>query len=309
MPRSTLPALALALLGLAAPLAAPAVEVLALLPATGVNVDEGTLAATSEVLRNHLARAGLEVRLVQGPGGQQAEASAGEAAAAARSVGAGRAAVVRVVGLGTVLRSRLTVYDAASGALVHDDDMPADTAADLDPALERLATGYARGRSAAAVAELDTVTQKESRPVQRVEAARSSGFRLGMVWPRGSGATGHGTGAGLFWAYDTRDFLVDLAVDGAWGADVKQVTAGFGAAYPFSRTTLAPYAGAGVRYAWVNYGAGGGNGFQPYAAGGVIVGRLSTVSIRLQAEYWWNAFSIRGASPVSGAGLSLGLGF
>jgi len=71
---------------------------------------------------------------------------------------------------------------------------------------------------------------------------------------------------------------------------------------------VAPYLGGGVRYAWVDYGSFTSNGFQLYLAGGLVVGRLSTVSIRLQAEYWVNTFST-GGEQVSGAGASLGLGF
>jgi hypothetical protein len=300
--------LALALLALASPCLASAAEVMALLPATGVNVDEGTMAGAREVLKAHLTRAGIQVVLVQGGGAPGAEPTPAEAVAAGRAAGASRAGVLRLVGLGATLRSTFTVYDASSGRPVHQDDMPADTAEDLDPAMERLAKGYAKGLSAASVAEIDTVTAKESRPIQRVEAARSFGFRLGMVWPNTSATLDHGTGVGMFWAYDTRAFLADLAIDGTWGQDVHQLTFGFGAYYPFSKTNVSPYLGGGVRYAWVDYGSFSNNGFQLYAAGGLIVGRLSTVSIRLQAEYWLNTFS-NGGEQVSGAGASLGLGF
>jgi len=295
------------LLALAAPRLAGA-EVMALLPATGVNVDEGTMAGAREVLKVHLTRAGVQVVLVPGGVDPFTEPTAAEAVAAGKAAGAHRAGVLRLVGLGTTLRSTLTVYDTASGKPVHQDDMPADTAEDLDPAMERLATAYARGLTAAGVAEIDTVTAKESRPIQRVEAARSFGFRLGMVWPDTEATLDHGTGLGMFWAYDTRAFLADLTIDGAWGKEVHQLTFGFGAYYPFSKTNVAPYAGGGVRYAWVDYGSFTSNGFQLYLAGGLVVGRLSTVSIRLQAEYWMNTFT-SGGEQVSGAGASLGLGF
>jgi hypothetical protein len=186
--------------------------------------------------------------------------------------------------------------------------MPADTAEDLDAAMERLAKAYVKGLSARNVAEIDTVTAKEARPLQRIEATRSFGFRLGMVWPDTTATLDHGTGLGMFWAYDARDFLADLTIDGAWGQDVHQLTFGFGAYYPLTRTNLAPYLGAGVRYAWVDYGATSGHGFQLYAAAGLVVGRLSTVNIRVQAEYWLNTFG-NGGEQVSGAGASLGLGF
>jgi hypothetical protein len=282
--------------------------VLALLPATGVNVDEGTVAGAREVLKAHLTRAGVEVRLVPGGADPYAEATPAEAVAAGRAAGAGRAAVLRLVGLGTVLRSTLTVYDVASGRPVHQDDMAADTAGDLDPALERLAKAYVAGRTAAGMAELETVTAKEARPLQRIEAARSFGFRLGLVWPDAPATLDHGTGLGMFWAYDARDFLVDLSIDTLWGRDLHELTFGFGAYYPFTRTNVAPYAGAGVRYAWFDLTGASGHGFQVYGAAGVVVGRLSTVSFRLQGEYWRNTFGTGGVE-LGGFGASLGLGF
>jgi hypothetical protein len=161
---------------------------------------------------------------------------------------------------------------------------------------------------AGAAAAPDTAPPREPPAVQREEAARSTGLRLGMSWPSTRATSDHATSVGLLWAYDARDFLAEISVDGAWSRDVHQVTAGFGASYPFSATNLSPYAGAGLRYAWAGYGNGDGHGFQPYAAAGLLLGRLSTVNVRLQAEYWLNTFHT-GGEQVRGAGLSLGLGF
>jgi len=292
---------------LLAPGAAIAGEIIALLPVTGVNVDAGTLAAAGEVMRGHLGKAGREVRPVA-TATPDVEPSPVEAGAAARSVGASRAAVVRLVTLGSVLRARLTVYDL-SGRQVHGDEMVANAIDDLDPALERLATGYAKGSTAARSADMDTMTQKEAAGVQKAEAARAFGVRLGGL--RATNTVDEGlsaTGGGIYWIYDTRTFLIDVSVDGFWAKGTQQVATGFGGYLPLSKGNFAPYAGGGLRYAWTSYGHGGGHGFQPYAEVGLLLGRLSSASIRAQVEWWWNTFDNDGKTA-SGATWNLGVQF
>src|SRR5512143_518856 len=146
----------LLLIGLLAPGLARGAEVIGLLPVTGPNVDPGTLEAARDVLRGHLEANGRQVRLAAGD--PMRGPAALEAAAAAQAVGANRAAVLRLSRLGAALRARLTVYEVPGGRQVHVDDMPAGSLEDIDPVLQRLAQGYAAGSRAAAVAEIDTVT-------------------------------------------------------------------------------------------------------------------------------------------------------
>jgi hypothetical protein len=292
---------------LVAPSAPRAADVLALLPTTGINVDAGTLAAAGEVLRGHLGRAGFKVRPAS-TATPDIEASPAQAAAAARMVGAGRAAVLRLVTLGAVLRARLTVYDLA-GTQVHNDEMAADAVADLDPALARLAKGYAAGSTAARSAELDTVTQKEAVGVQKVQAASATGFRLGFLRATGTGGGDvTATGAGVYWIYDTRHLLIDVSVDGYWGHHAQQLAAGFGGYLPLSQGNLAPYLGGGLRYAWTSYGHGWGSGIQPALSAGLMIGRLSNVSLRAQMDWWWNAFE-NGGRNANGPTWSFGVQF
>ena len=292
---------------LAAPATTRAGEIVALLPATGVNVDAGTLAAAGEVMRGHLVRAGLDVRLVA-TANPDVEPGPTEAGAAATSVGATRAGAVRLVTLGATLRARFTVYDP-SGRQVHYDEMAANAVDDLDATLERLARGYAKGSTAARSADLDTVTQKEAAGVQKAQASSAFGLRLGGVRPTGTLDGGiAATGGGIYWFYDTRAIFIDVAFDGYWAKGTQQYSGGFGGYLPFSKGNLAPYAGAGLRYAWANYGHGSGRGFQPYAEVGLLIGRLSTASIRGQLQWWWNTFENDGMRA-SGATWNLGVQF
>jgi hypothetical protein len=158
-------------------------------------------------------------------------------------------------------------------------------------------------------AEPDPLPQREEPKVQKVRASSAAGFRLGGLRATGTGGGDvTATGVGLYWLYDTRVLLIDVAVDGSWGHRTQQVTAGFGGYLPLTEGNFAPYLGGGLRYAWTSYGYGWGNGIQPYLEAGLILGRLSSVSLRAQVNWWWNAFGNRGHNA-NGPSWNLGVQF
>ena len=116
------------LLSLLVPSAAlAAAERLALLPATGANVDVASLAAATDVLRSQVERTGHYVVLMAASpeGAGVREPTPAEAVAAARAMGTPLAATLRVSRLGEVGIARLAVYrDGAGGAPVHLDESP-----------------------------------------------------------------------------------------------------------------------------------------------------------------------------------------
>jgi hypothetical protein len=145
--------------------------------------------------------------------------------------------------------------------------------------------------------------------VQKVQAASAIGFRLGGLRATGTGGGDvTATGVGLYWIHDARSLLIDVAVDGYWGHRTQQLSAGFGGYLPLTQGTLSPYLGGGLRYAWTSYGHGWGSGLQPYLGAGLIVGRLSSVSLRAQLDWWWNAFE-SGGRQANGPTWSLGVQF
>jgi hypothetical protein len=173
---------------------------------------------------------------------------------------------------------------------VHADDMAAGSPADLDPALQRLAQGYATGAGAARSAEIDTVTDREARPLNREQATRSFGLRLGGITPLRP-SLGTGTGGGVFWLYDARAFLVDVSVDLYFGSGYHDTAVGFGAYLPLTRGNLAPYLGAGLKYAWTRFEGSNNAGLQPHLAGGLLFGRLSSVQLRGEAAWFQDLFT------------------
>jgi hypothetical protein len=205
------------------------------------------------------------------------------------------------------VRIRLAVYQVPGGRLLHADDLAAGSQADLDPALQRLAQGYASGAGAAASATIDTVTDKEARPQNRITATRVVGFRLGAITPVSPSAE-TGTGGGMFWLYDARSFLVDVSVDLYFGKGYHDAALGFGAYLPLLQTNVTPYLGGGLKYAVTRFDGSWSAGLQPHAAGGLLAGRLGTVQFRGEVAWFYDLFTNAGRHR-SGMLWSLGVAF
>lgn len=320
--------LVLALAALAAPAAARPAEPIALLPATGANVHDGHLAAATDVLRSQLERTGrFEVRLAPAPEGARGEPTSTEAAASARAASATLGVTLRVSRLGEAAAVRLAAY-RPDGTLAHADELTAASPDDLEPVLRRLARGLAEGQPARALAEVDSVTLRESDPFLKYAATQVFGVRLGTAFlldrADGESTPANVAGGGIFWLYDARSFLADLSFDIHSGDGARLVALGLGFYRPFGKGNLTPYLGGGVGYHWTETGGAGESGLALRAAGGLIIGRLSTVQIRLEAGYHVSLFKegpesessfFGGGSPGGttvrphGPMMSVGLGF
>jgi hypothetical protein len=302
------------LLAGAATSARAAQTTVALLPTTGSNLAVPQLAAAGDVLRAHLesTRAFVVVRVAGPVGGT--EPTAGDAAAAARASGAELAVVLRVARLAETGQAYLAAY-RPDGVLVHTDQLSILGADDLDPALERLAEGLASGRFARDLASIDTVTAREEPPLRKMHANGSFGLAfvalMPMNRPVADAQQGGAGGLGFTWLYDARTFLADVTVTGALSALSidhdqqefrKPENAAFlvsmGAYYPFSKGNASPYLGAGAGYGWTRFGGESGHGLQGRVAGGLLLGRLSDVNVKLEVGWFWNAYTER--DPTTG---------
>jgi hypothetical protein len=299
------------------PAAPRAADAIALLPATGSNVHEGHLSAATDVLRGHLERTGrFVVTLVPSPAPAGQEASALQAGEVARASGTSLAVSVRVARLGATASVRLGAY-RPDGSAAHLDELSAAGPDDLDPVLRRLALGLAEGRPARLLAEIDSVTEKESDPYLKYVATNVFGLRLGNAFLMNrafpAGTMHSAAGGGIFWLYDARSFLADLAFDLHGGEDDRLVSLGIGFYRPLSTANFAPYVGGGVAYQWVSTGGDGASGLALKAAGGAVFGRLSTVQIRMEVGYAIGLFQEevggRDGRVPHGPLLSVGLGY
>jgi hypothetical protein len=294
--------LALAALLLAAP-AAAGQRTLALLPTSGHNMPEPQLAAAGDVLRAHLEATGRFVVVRVGPATTRDGLAPADAGAAARDTGAALAVTLDVSRLAATGVARVAAY-APDGTLLHSDTLSVLGADDLDPALARLAEGVATGAYARDLARIDTVTSHEERPLRKMQATTGAGLTFVAMMPvnradpaRRAGGLG---GLGITWWYDARDFLADVTLAAATenpdpyvkGED-SAVTLAMGVYYPLSKKNVAPYLGVGAAYAWSHLGGESGRGLQGRLLGGLILGRLSDVAVKVEVGWFANAFPER----------------
>ncbi len=274
--------------------AAAHAETVVLLPVSGSNVAPQVLDASRDILKDHLQRSGLFNVLTPPGAPTQEEPTAVQASQWALSLGATRAFVLRITHIGTAARVRLTVYAAQNAQVIYWDSIPINGGPEeLDPVLQRLVHAMLTGRPVRESAEIDTVTDKETQALNRRNANKSFGLHILTLMPFNTpdGKFRAVPGFGLFWLYDARTWLADIAVD--WGhKDASTLwSVSLGGYYPLSREDFAPYVGAAVRLSSLQLGGRGSGGvsFQPSA--GFLLGRLSSVQIRGEVGYLINTFS------------------
>ena len=122
------------------------------------------------------------------------------------------------------------------------------------------------------------------------------GARLGELYAfRRVGGRGDAAapGVGVFWLYDARWLLAEVAVDLYSGDDNHLFAAGVGAYYPLLRRDLTPYLGGNVRYALSTFGGQGANGFQLGATAGALYRGFAPFELRAEVGWFWNLFRER----------------
>jgi hypothetical protein len=236
-----------------------------------------------------------------------------------RAVAARFAVVVHVTRFGGSAKVKLTSYDVGSGAVQFRGTLTAGTPDGLDAVMARLAKGMATGEAPRDNAEIDTVTQREADPYKKVRATSVRGVRIsGLALLHAPDGTDGAPGIGVFWLYDVRSFLADVALDFHSNEEVGDFSVALGAYYPFARTNTAPYLGGGLRYGYADYGGDGAWGISGYAAVGLLFGRLSSVQLRGEAMVFQNLFREEERDDVDGSAtrrrstgliVSAGLGF
>ena len=317
-------------------------QTVAVLPTTGDNIAPELLRSARDLLKDHLERAGTYAVVeppmspppapppgtlpgtVLPPSGE--EPTAAEAAKLGASVGAELSIVLRLTHFGNSARLRLTAYSTGSAQVVYwDSILIAGGPDELDVAIQRLVHGMQTGKPVRESAELDTVTDKETMALNRREANKSFGVRLTELLPFNTAGQNFEavTAGGLFWMYDARSWMADIAIDIGGGAQGRFFTdAAIGAYYPFLREDFTPYVGGQFRWAEMNLGGNGASGLVIQPTVGILLGRLSSVQIRAEVGYFINTFgeqeiysttnTVNGTVPThysQGFVLSGGIGF
>ncbi len=311
-------AVMLVALGRAARAAEPSrLQTVAVLPVTGENVSPDILSAADDILKDHLERAGVFAVVepprpapVTPPGPSippgaalapppptplpLAEPTPAAAARLGASVGAELAIVVRLTHFGNSARVRLTAYATGTAQVVYWDSILIHGGPDeLDVAIQRLVNGLKTGKPVRDSAELETVTAKETMALNRRAANRSFGVRITSLLPFDQAGNSFEpvTAGGLFWLYDARSWMADIAFDIGGGDGGRFfMDAAIGAYYPFLREDFTPYVGGQIRWAKMDLGGAGGGGATLQPTFGLLLGRLSSVQIRAEVGYFFNTF-------------------
>lgn len=290
-----------------------------LMPASGLNVSPGILDAARDLLKDHLQRTGRYTVLTGAGVSSTEEPTAATAVEQATMAHAQQAAVLRLTHLGTSTRVRFTVY-ALSGQVVYWDSMAITGGPEqMDVVLERLVHAMVIGKPVRESAELETVTTDEMNTPNRRNANRTFGLHLFTLLPFNtpSGNFSPVPGVGLFWMYDARGWMADIAVDLGGHAGNLIFDVGLGAYYPFFRTDFTPYVGGKIKYGYFSYGGSGSAGVSLEPTFGILLGRTSSVQVRAEVGYFVDTFpeSPKASSNVTddrvshGLALTVGLGF
>jgi hypothetical protein len=266
----------------------------ALLPPSGDNVAVSILDSSREILKDHLQRTGAYTVLEPEAGASRTEATAVHAAEQARAVGAEQAIVVRITHVGSSARVRLTAYWAHTAQVAYWDSIVVTGGPDeLDVALERLTHAMHVGRPVRDSAELETVTVKEGQALNRRNASRSFGVHIFTLLPfnAAGGSSNVMPAGGLYWLYDARSWMADIAFDIGGQGDRAYYGMAIGGYYPLSREDFTPYIGAMLRWAYMNLGGHGSSGIVVQPTAGVLLGRLSSTQLRAEVGYFVNSFA------------------
>jgi len=296
-------------------------QTVAVLPVTGDNVSPEILSAAYDILKDHLQRAGVYAVVEPprpapmpppAPGAApmapmpMQEPTAAAAAQLGASVGAELAVVVRVTHFGNSARLRLTAYSTGTAQVAYWDSILINGGPDeLDVAIQRLVNGMKTGKTVRESAELETVTDKEAMALNRRQANRSFGLRITSLLPfnQAAGDFEPLTAGGLFWLYDARSWMTDIAVDIGGGSGSRFfIDAAIGAYYPFLREDFTPYIGGQIRWAEMQLGGSGASGATLQPTFGILLGRLYSTQIRAEVGYFFNTFGETGGSYINSSG-------
>ncbi len=140
------------------------------------------------------------------------------------------------------------------------------------------------------------------------------GLRLGGLAAMGSvgGGTPTAGGGGAYALFDARDFLADFSFDLFFGSDARFIAGGLGGYYVFLPGNVTPYAGGGLKLGWTRFGGDGAFGIMPYAAAGLLIGRVWYPQLRVELSWFVNTSREERSGDqarATGPMLTLGLAF
>jgi hypothetical protein len=227
-----------------------------LLPLRTLGVSDTTEAVFRDLLSGELESGGLSVTAASAVGlrlleGRDACDAAPCAADALHETGSSHVIYGSLSRLGEKVVVRLHALRAGEESPYFSDLISAITEEDLDAVARRFAAGIVSGRPSADRANVDSVTEEESRIPQRRAARRGIGLRAGFIFPVGDSYAKADRLTALKFAfkYETRDFFIETTpvLGVAWGdGNADWTLLDLFAARIFGVGDIASYAGGGL---------------------------------------------------------------
>lgn len=200
--------------------------------------------------------------------------------------------------IGDLLIINMRMYNASSGQMVWSDALKADELEDLDPVIQLFANAIGTDQPAVNAGDIYSVTQYDSRELNRREANKSWGFSIGGGSILSERADEGGvSGFGILLSYDVRDLILDVKGELSWGKSANAQRIGLNLLKPINNKNLTLFYGGGIYYGGMTYDAEPryethphygytyweehrGSGIELEGNFGVIFNRLSSMQLR-----------------------------
>jgi TolB-like protein len=227
-----------------------------------IGVEEPTVLAASQLLRNDLAATGNFAVMDEG----EVTRLLGEkplcydsqcALEIGQQLGVDKAVIGSLSRLGEKIIVELRLVDVNSGQVEFSDRMASATVEDLDTVIKRLATGLATGKPSEQTVEIGAITEVETREPRRRKNFFTVGGKIGYLFPTGDSWRGVDKLLCLDWVtrYETPTFMVESLV--GWRYEIGRDEGAYDIPIEFSilyipgKSDFSPYLGGGLGIHWV----------------------------------------------------------
>lgn len=230
--------------------------------AQSIGVDEATVLATSQLLRNDLAATGkfsvMEEGEVERALGEKSRCYDSQCAAEfGQRLGVDKAIVGSLSRLGEKIVVELRLVDVASAKVEFSDRMASSTVEDLDTVIKRLAKGLATGKTTEETAAIGIIAEQETWEPRRRKNFFTVGGKVGYLFPSGDSWGRTDKLLCLDWVtwYETPTFVVESLV--GWRYQVNEDKGAYDFPIEFSmfyipgKSDFTPYLGGGLGIHWV----------------------------------------------------------
>jgi TolB-like protein len=215
-----------------------------------IGVDETTTRVATELLRGELSR----LEMFEAISREEVCTTAEEASRLGRPLGAVKAVIGSLSGLGEKIVVRASLVDLNTEKVEFEDQIVSAKIDDLDVVMKRLALGLAKKKKHEETAEVEAIIEKETKEPRRRRTFFTRGGTVGYSFPTGNSYGDAGsmtTFEGLGW-YETPDFTAQVVWGTSFSGDAADLYLDFGLLRLLSRADFAPYLGGSLGMHWIS---------------------------------------------------------